>query len=156
MSICGRPERQSTRAEHDRTRSVKQHSRGGNPPELCVVYSPRKAEGAGNAGRWPHPQPCVLKRRSAHKSSGKAETFRHSLRNGFAAYSALSLVSGLFSHHRLPISCVSAVRPKSRIDRLDPSVGGSGPHGLTVRDCTARLAAPPRPSQPASRLVTIG
>ena len=31
---------------------------------------------------------------------------------------------GLFSHHRLPII----------IDKLDPSVGGSGPHDLAVRD----------------------
>jgi hypothetical protein len=29
------------------------------------------------------------------------------------------------------------------IDKLDPSVGGTGPHGLTVRDCAARLAAQP-------------
>src|SRR5262249_46513473 len=35
------------------------------------------------------------------------------------------------------------------IGRLDPSVGGSGPHGLTVRDRAARLAARPRPSHPA-------
>src|SRR5262249_5259280 len=35
------------------------------------------------------------------------------------------------------------------IGRLDPSVGGSGPHGLTVRTRPARLAARPRPSHPA-------
>src|ERR1700761_6453670 len=29
--------------------------------------------------------------------------------------------------------CVSAARPKSHLHSLDPSVGGSGPHGLTVR-----------------------
>jgi hypothetical protein len=43
----------------------------------------------------------VCKKGETHtSSSGKAETIRHSLRNGFTAYSALSLVSGLFSHHR--------------------------------------------------------
>jgi hypothetical protein len=35
--------------------------------------------------------------------------------------------------------------------RLDPSVGESGPHGLTVRNCAARLAARPRPSHPVPR-----
>ena len=45
-------------------------------------------------------KPRGLKRKNAHKSSGRAEIARHSLRNGFTAYSALSLVSGLFSHHR--------------------------------------------------------
>jgi hypothetical protein len=40
------------------------------------------------------------------------------------------------------------------IGRLDSSVGESGPHGLTVRDGAARLAAPPRPSHPAPRFVT--
>jgi hypothetical protein len=37
---------------------------------------------------------------------------------------------------------------------LDPSVEGTGPHGLTVRDCAARLATQPRPSHPAPRFVT--
>jgi hypothetical protein len=31
-------------------------------PELCVILVPQKIEGAGNAGRWPHPQACVLNR----------------------------------------------------------------------------------------------
>jgi hypothetical protein len=53
--------------------------------------------------------------------------------------------TGLSSHHRLDDSSST---------RLDPSVGGSGPHGLTVRGCSARLAAPPRPSHPAPRFVT--
>jgi hypothetical protein len=35
-------------------------------------------------------KPRGLKRKDAHKSSGKAETVRHSLRNGFTAYFALS------------------------------------------------------------------
>jgi len=38
--------------------------------------------------------------------------------------------------------------------QLDPSVEGTGPHGLTVRDRAARLAAPSRPSHPAPRFVT--
>jgi len=35
------------------------------------------------------------------------------------------------------------------IARLDPSVGGTGPHGFAVRLIVARLATPKRPSHPA-------
>src|SRR5215813_11014428 len=37
---------------------------------------------------------------------------------------------------------------------LDPSVGGSGPHDLTVRARAARLATRSRPPHPAPRFVT--
>src|SRR5262249_43057897 len=40
--------------------------------------------------------------------------------------------------------------------KLDPSVEGTGPHGLTVRIDIARPRLPLRPSHPASRVVTIG
>ena len=39
---------------------------------------------------------------------------------------------------------------------LDPSVEGTGPHGLTVRFSAHHLTHQERPSHPASRLVTIG
>jgi hypothetical protein len=52
-----------------------------------------------------------------------AETGRHSPRDGFTAYSALSLVTGLFCHHRL--ADISA--------KLNTSVGVSGPHAFSVR-----------------------
>jgi hypothetical protein len=44
---------------------------------------------------------------------------------------------------------VSPRRLRVRLRKLDSSVGESGPHGLTVRDRAARLAAQPRPSHPA-------
>jgi hypothetical protein len=45
---------------------------------------------------------CTKCAKNAHEqTTGTTETLRHSLRNGFTAYNALSLVSGLFSHHRL-------------------------------------------------------
>jgi hypothetical protein len=47
------------------------------------------------------------------------------------AYSALSPVSGLFSHRRPPIT----------IGRLDSSVGESGPHSFAIRVRLARLAS---------------
>jgi hypothetical protein len=42
-------------------------------------------------GAQPHPQASWAEKENAHKSSGKAEITRHFLRNGFTAYSALSL-----------------------------------------------------------------
>ena len=38
---------------------------------------------------------CKLHKKSAHEHTGSAEALRHSLRNGFTAYLALSPVSGL-------------------------------------------------------------
>ena len=37
----------------------------------------------------------VVDKKNAHEHTGSAEAIRHSLRNGFTAYSALSLVIGL-------------------------------------------------------------
>src|SRR6266852_2360710 len=48
-----------------------------------------KLEGAGNAGCALHPRSRVQKE-NAHEHTGSAEALRHSLRNGFTAYFALS------------------------------------------------------------------
>jgi hypothetical protein len=73
---------------------------------------------------------------------------RHSLPNGFTAYSALSLETGHSCSHR------------EQIYSLDTSLGVSGPHAFAVRLSTVRprensRALPKRPSHPASRVVTI-
>jgi hypothetical protein len=47
-------------------------------------------------GAQPHPQSSWAEKENAHKSSGKAENIRHSLRNGFTAYSAISPVYRAF------------------------------------------------------------
>jgi hypothetical protein len=68
-----------------------------------------------------------------------ADIIRHSLRNGFTAYTCSPRCTGLFSHRR-----------RRFIDRqLDPSVGRSGPHDFAVRTGRARLPQPLRPSHPA-------
>src|SRR5205807_4576232 len=54
-------------------------------------------------------------RKCAHEHTGEAENIRHSLRNGFTAYNALSPVS----HVLLPPST--------------PTSGASGPHVFAVR-----------------------
>jgi hypothetical protein len=56
------------------------------------VVVPRKEEGAGNAGCALHPRSRVQRcaKENAHEHTGSAEALRHSLRNGFTAYNALS------------------------------------------------------------------
>ena len=90
---------------------------------------------------------------AAKKAGGSYHRFsqiiRHSLRDGFNAYSALSLGTGLSCSHR----------PRSSRE-LDLSVGRPGPHDFAsasapfVRAKQSR-APPMRPSHPASRIVTI-
>ena len=58
---------------------------------LCNSVAPEKQRAQGVPGAQPHPQSSWAEKENAHKSSGRAEIARHSLRNGFTAYSALSL-----------------------------------------------------------------
>jgi hypothetical protein len=58
-------------------------------------------------------------RRCAHEHTGSAETLRHSLRNGFTAYSALFPVTGF-------VATVAA--QDMGLAQLDASIGASGPH----------------------------
>jgi hypothetical protein len=79
----------------------------------------------------------VVNTRVSHRRH--ADIIRHSLRNGFTAYTCSPRCTGLFSHRR-----------RRFIDRqLDPSVGRSGPHDFAVRTGRARLPQPLRPSHPA-------
>jgi hypothetical protein len=116
------------------------------PGDALNRCSPGKLRAQGMPGARTHPLPCVQTKKTHAGQHRYAEITRHSLRNGFTAAPRSPRCVGLFSHRR----CVD------RSTQLDPSVEGTGPHGLTVRSCAARLAARPRPSQPASRLVTNG
>jgi len=69
-----------------------------------------------------------METRNAHEHTGSAEAIRPSLRNGFTAYNALSLVTGFLA----TIAC-------ERIRKLDASVGASGPHDFAVRVSHVRL-----------------
>jgi hypothetical protein len=65
--------------------------------ESCKNRSPKETEGAGNAGRSLHPQPRV-RNETKHTSivtTGSDGFNRHSPRNGFTAYFALSPVTRL-------------------------------------------------------------
>jgi hypothetical protein len=50
---------------------------------------------------------------------------------------------------------IATVAAQNRIAQLDPSVEGTGPHGLTVRIGALRQVRHLRPSHPAPRFVTI-
>jgi len=74
-----------------------------------------------------------------------AETSRHSLRDGFTTYSALSPAIGRFCHrHR---------RHAKHWRRLHASVEALRPRGFVVRETSAFVVcAVPRPSHPASNV----
>jgi len=112
---------------------------GSHPSCPCIL---RPKEGVGNAGCPLHPRPRVGKIKTTRVSHhGRAGITRHSRTRMVLTVSfALSLVTGLFCHHRL--------RDTSRT--LDASVGASGPHDFAVRvlhrsstGATASTASPP-------------
>src|ERR1700716_1436949 len=72
------------------------------PEELDLAY-PRKTEGAGKCrGRAAPAVSCAkCTKENAHEHTGSAEALRHSLRNGFTAYIALSPATNSSCHrHR--------------------------------------------------------
>jgi hypothetical protein len=91
-------------------------------------------------------QAAPMVRLQQKKAGGSHHRFsrnnRHSLRDGFTAYSALS------PGCRTGVPGLIAPVTDEIIRRLDPSVGRSGPHAFAVRFRAARLAALKRPSHP--------
>src|SRR5450631_2962988 len=113
-------------------------------PEVCVSLS-LKREGAGNAGCALHPRSRVQwVERKAHTSiQVQRRAIRHSLRNGFTAYSALSPRCRAFlppsppgNRHLRPARALAP--PKD----LTPTSEASGPHVFAVRFNTARQHVP--------------
>jgi hypothetical protein len=112
-------------------------------PEFCSSLPPSSYRGRRECRAPDAPAALRAKVESTQASHhGHTGNTRHSPRNGFTAYSALSLVTGLVCHHRL------ADHPA----KLDASVGASGPHGFAVRGYALSSAAPtasiasPRPT----------
>ena len=80
------------------------HSRNANRARgVAVIRSSEKQRAQGRPGaRCTRGLVCEIVRRNAHEHTGSAETLRPSPRNGFTAYIALSLATGLSCHHRPP------------------------------------------------------
>jgi hypothetical protein len=111
-----------------------------------MVGSRLDNEGAGKAGRSPHPQPRVRKKAHERSHHRFAEITRPSLRNGFNGCFVLSPANRAF----LPPSPA-----KVAFRELDTSVGVSGPHDFTVRFRAVRHRHYQRPPHPDPRFVTL-
>ena len=116
----------SRRVGPARTAATTPHSRGTNCPgdAATSALESQRAQGMPDAGRTR--EPCVQK--SVH--SAHARNHRAAATTGTPCAMVLTAAprsprcTGLFSHRR----------PRQSSRRLDPSVGGTGPHGLTVRE----------------------
>ena len=84
--------------------------------------------------RCPHGLVCKIVRRNAHEHTGSAEALRHSLRNGFTAYAALSPATNSSCHRRRRIEGLVAPgwARKTSAD-LTPATGAR-----TTRFCRTR------------------
>jgi len=99
--------------------------------EVFQIASPSEGhKGAGNSGCALHPRSRVQCAREVRTRAYRAaESIRHSLRNGFTTYSALSLVIGFLA---------TIVPEKLVSQELDASTEASGPHAFVVRVSTPR------------------
>ena len=86
---------------------------------------------------------CKIVRRNAHEHTGSAETLRHSLRNGFTAYAALSPATNSSCHRRQRIDGLPEPGWADMPPRTWRQQRASGPHGFAVRDPTLRQEASP-------------
>jgi hypothetical protein len=125
-------------------------------PEVCV-WSSLKNEGAGNAGCALHPRSRVqiCAKKDAHEHTGSAEALRHSLRNGFTAYNALSPENrALLSPSSQGIWHAGPVGLSAPPQDLTPTTEASGPHDFTVRISIVRPArrCPLTENRPANTL----
>jgi hypothetical protein len=81
--------------------------------------------------------------KNAHEQTGSAETLRHSLRNGFNAYSALSPENrALLPPSPREYGLVRPVGLAKPPRDLTPTAEASGPHDFAVRCSAVRLRAP--------------
>ena len=99
---------------------------------LPLTFRLLKSEGAGNAGRSLRPQPRVrkIKKHTSIVTTVTPESPGIPYAMVLTVSFALSRVTGLVCHPRR----------RSRLHRLDASVGASGPHDFAVRGTTSFVA----------------
>ena len=100
-------------------------------------------KGAGNAGCWPHPRALRAKKGAlcARKQRQGSRNNRHSLRNGFTAYTRSPRCTGLVGHRRPGIITQDLIPASGDQDRA------ISPYALARSSRTPR-----RPSHPASNV----
>jgi hypothetical protein len=108
-----------------------------------MIIVPPKTEGAGNAGRPMHPQPCVRKVK-AHKSKSPQVH-----RTNPALPARMVLTVSFVVSPETGLCCLRRRRDATHLDRLDTSVGVSGRYDFAVRASCVRLAHDTRPPHPA-------
>ena len=116
-----------------------------------LVVSPSSQEGAGNAGRRLAPAvSCAISaRKCAHEHTGTAGAARHSLRDGFTAYTELSLETNSFCLHRRRIEGSSKSGWISQnLRRLDASNGRQNHTVLPYAASSAKNSPQPSAGQP--------
>src|ERR1700730_5767576 len=83
---------------------------------------------------------CKTGNESAHEHTGSAEAIRHSLRNGFTAYNALSSATNSSCHRHWRINGIFAPVGPTRLRQLDTSNGcrnhTTSPYATTPFVCT--------------------
>ena len=111
-------------------------------PSVAKFSLPLTSEGAGNAGCESAPAASCAKIKSTRASHHRfAGSHRHSLRNGFTTYSALSPVNRASCHRHLQVTLAGLTPASGRQD-----------HTASPSACFhARLAKSQRPLLPAPR-----
>jgi hypothetical protein len=93
--------------------------------EIFQIASPSEVRGRRECRVRAAPEvPCAICKRMRTRAYRAAESIRHSLRDGFTTYSALSLVIGF-------LATIAPEKLASQV--LDASTEASGPHAFVVR-----------------------
>jgi hypothetical protein len=112
-------------------------------PERCLNFCPRNNRGRRECRVRSAPAAACATKSTRVSNHRYAAINRHSLRDGFTAYIALSPGTGLFCPRHFRRNCFQR--------KLSASVGAPGPHDFAVRISAARLASLSRPPHPAPR-----
>jgi hypothetical protein len=117
-------------------------SRGAGGPEVCMNVCPLDRRGSRECRVRAAPAVSCARctKKCAHEHTGSAETLRHSPRNGFTAYIALSSATNSSCHRRCRLDGSSDPVGSSSPPAAWHQQRVSGPHGFAVRFGAVRPA----------------